>query len=346
MDDLEHWQLVVTRKGKELSSSDRLCLPEREALVAIASGQAWPARKPAVPPTAFLDDLVARVGELDLLGPAISNKMQLETLQERVFANGIRQSCVEGQPLAWVRGKVGLREMVGQRLGKSEHTDFDPFGLARFLFCECVERWEFDRKGLKKQVYGHEYAREHVSDPDDFNFLSFSQIGFPAWDETLERALNLQADLEVTIAKALVQGRIIVGQQTRFGDRLVHPEIAGSMPVSELDRTYWFAASSDFPDSITRSSSPTIAGNIASPRSSGLQRRIRRGYGHLDRPFVTEAVRLARSGKVSSPSEAARIVAHDLFAKRDDYPGKFPGASLEAVEQRLKRQVLAKIKGG
>ena len=60
-----------------------------------------------------------------------------------------------------------------------------------------------------------------------------------------------------------------------------------------------------------------------------------RGFELFDVPYVEKAMKMLEGGQVSSPREAARIVAEDLDKDRDTYPGKYPGASQQAICERL-----------
>jgi hypothetical protein len=56
------------------------------------------------------------------------------------------------------------------------------------------------------------------------------------------------------------------------------------------------------------------------------------GYANLDAPLVAEAVELIRSGRASSPTDAARRLAH-----------RARGASPEAIVDRLVRRISAQL---
>ena len=69
-----------------------------------------------------------------------------------------------------------------------------------------------------------------------------------------------------------------------------------------------------------------------------------RGFEHLDAPYVEKAMKMLEGCQVSSPREAARIAAEELEKVGDTYPGKYPGASQQAIHDRIYRQLLKALK--
>lgn len=65
-----------------------------------------------------------------------------------------------------------------------------------------------------------------------------------------------------------------------------------------------------------------------------------RGFKLLDRPHVEKAKAMFEKGEVSTPREAARIVAEELCRNGDDYTGRYPGNSEQAIFERIYRQLL------
>ena len=80
------WKLVIEqlepRSG--LASGDEVELSESEAIELIASGFAWPAERPSEPAYTLLEDLQAKVGNIELLGPCIENERQIKAVLEEV----------------------------------------------------------------------------------------------------------------------------------------------------------------------------------------------------------------------------------------------------------------------
>ena len=69
-----------------------------------------------------------------------------------------------------------------------------------------------------------------------------------------------------------------------------------------------------------------------------------RGFELFDVPYVEKAMKMLEGGQVSSPREAARIAAEELEKVGDTYPGKYPGASQEAIHDRIYKRVLKALK--
>lgn len=237
-------EIVSDNAPDGLRRDTRSELPMSNALALIGAGHAWPVERPASCPQELLTWLQTCVSHVRKLGHSITSPKQLTAIEEHILRNGVRQAVVGGQPLRWVRGKGGLRELVGRRLNNSEANVFEPFGLFRFLALESVERWTFDSSGFRAQLYGHEYSRRRAQDCNDLNYVL---EGIPSgWsDEDTLKALNLQADLEDTMRSALASGRILVSQEARAGDRLIHPEEAGATRIEDFDDTYWFVPMAD-----------------------------------------------------------------------------------------------------
>ena len=64
------------------------------------------------------------------------------------------------------------------------------------------------------------------------------------------------------------------------------------------------------------------------------------GYAALDQPHVQRAKAMFEKGEVSTPREAARILAEELYRNRDDYTCRYPGNSEQAIFERIYRKLL------
>lgn len=237
-------EIVSDNAPDGLRRDTRSELPMSNAMALIGAGYAWPVERPASCPKELLTWLQTCVSHVGELGPSVTSPKQLTAIEERILRNGVRQAVVGGQPLRWVRGKGGLRELVGRRLSNSEADVFEPFGLFRFLALESVERWTFDSSGFRAQLYGHEYSRRRAQDCNDLNYVFEGTPSGWSVEDTL-KALNLQADLEDAIRSGLAGGRILVSQEARAGDRLIHPEEAGAARIEDFDDSYWFVPTDD-----------------------------------------------------------------------------------------------------
>ena len=212
----ENWILLgsVSDENLGIIKDQKFGLPERDAINLIDTGIARLAQLPKRPPTYLPSVVKDLVTKIEFLGPAITDQSILTRINEEVFPRGIRQALVDGQALHWKRGKVGLRELVGTRLSQSRNQNLDIFFLFRFVAFECIDRWIHDRSGLKKQVYGQEYASERPDAPDDFSIELHAQKYSSEWHAFAAEALHLQADFEALILQGLTEGRILVGPDT------------------------------------------------------------------------------------------------------------------------------------
>ena len=252
------WKLVIEqlepRSG--LASGDEVELSESEAIELIASGFAWPAERPSEPAYTLLEDLQAKVGNIELLGPCIENERQIKAVHEALFTGNLRRSFVEDRSVNWVQGKIGLRDIVGRRLSQSKHNDFDLFALFRCVTFTMAGLKSVRRSELERKIHAHEYGRRRSQSANDPNRSIFLAGLSEPWLTFTVNALNLAADFECAIVEALRQGRILACQEARGGDIFLHPRVAASRQIKDFDDSYWFALSSELPLSIVKKMPP------------------------------------------------------------------------------------------
>lgn len=85
---------------------------------------------------------------------------------------------------------------------------------------------------------------------------------------------------------------------------------------------------------------PKNARSDEGPRGQDASAVPARGFKFLDRPHVEKAKAMFEKGEVPTVREAARIVAEELCRNGDDYKGRYPGNSEQAVFERIYRQLL------
>ena len=231
-----HWSLIDLSKDEYLEpvGGREFSCPEIEAIDLVASGKARIKDRPECPPQEFLLMLENVVSNFDALGLPISDGEYQAKIGTSVFPGGVRQSLVQDSSLHWKRGKEGLRELVGRRLCERLEPNCDLFSLFRFAVFECIDLWPYNSKEQKEQVYGQEYARARPKDLQDFAVDVYSEWHDSDWREFTFHALCLQADLEDTIRKGLADGRILVGQEARNGDRYIPPRVASEFQIEDF----------------------------------------------------------------------------------------------------------------
>ena len=257
-----NWRLRVTPKGFREGGlgSDELDSNWQDGVDLISRGFAWPIGRPAEPPTDALDNLAALLSRSDQIGSRIEGSKQFQLVQNTVFRGGVRQSEVDGHPLHWVQGKTGLRQRIGQILSRELSKDIDLFGITLFATLLYPELHSKNSPAWRKYVYGHEYLRVTTGHQVDKVFAGLiSPVSTTDWEEYAVRLVNILADLDDLANRAILHGRLIVGETTKFGDTFVHPEIAGATPLWQLKKRFWFLATSDLPSSIKAGGRPLAA---------------------------------------------------------------------------------------
>ena len=255
------WKLEIQRSDPDLGYKERdeIELPEAKAIELIANGQAWFAEKPEVPPSALLHQLQTKVKLIEQLGPKLENSSQFAELNEKLFPHHVRQTFVDDCSVYWVRGKVGLRDLVGRRLSQWDSDEFDLFALLRLIAFASIPRWRGNQNDLQHHLHTHEYNRCHPGEREDYipliGFLSMTED----WVDFAYEAECLSADFEDAIRQGLAAGRILVSQETPMGDRFVHPNVASRMSVRDIDDSYCFALSSELPSSVFKKMPPLHA---------------------------------------------------------------------------------------
>jgi hypothetical protein len=240
--------IVSSDKALGLKKGSRIRLEEEEAVKLIDKGIAWPNKKPDDPPYKLLQRL-QKLLDPDVLGPKVTEPEQMSFIDELIFPDGVRKAFAKGAQLHWYTGKTGLRELVGTKMSSADGANSDLFMLFRLATFECTDRWQWKSEECTEHVYGEEYARERPDDPSDPHDRAIRYAGpfYGDWEFFAGHALELQADLEDLIEHGIRNGRIIVGQTTRYGDRFVPPQVASRDGVQSFDDSYVFLASSELP---------------------------------------------------------------------------------------------------
>ena len=225
-------------------------LPSDQALEQILSGDAQLCVEQSDPPFEVLAKAADFAEDIEKLGPPTTDARAFEKIDSSIFRNGMRQTMVAGQTLFWAPSYKEMKHMVEVSLCACSNFDSNIFEQLRKICSRCI--WNSPEKRADR-VLSEEYMAENllVKAPQSIVITEETNREYfqlePLWYQFYCELDVLNKSIDETIKHALVEGRILVGEDTPKGDRFISPELASSISPSKRKPQYHFVLTRDMP---------------------------------------------------------------------------------------------------
>ena len=224
--------------------------PCDQTLERILTGDAELCVEQSGPPFEVLAKVAGFATDIEKLGPPITDAKAFEKIDSSVFRNGMRQTMVAGQTLFWASSYKEMKHMAEVSLCACSNFDSNLFEQLRKI---CSRRiWNSPEKRADR-VLSEAYMAENllVKAPPSIVITEVTNREYfqlePPWYRFYCALDVLNKNIDETIKHALVEGRILVGEDTPNGDRFVSPELASSINPRKRKPQYHFVLTRDMP---------------------------------------------------------------------------------------------------